>query len=126
GHVDGHRVKGGEHAHIRHDGRVVLGVAVAVGGDLVYDVDVEVGTAVHHSLGILGDLAVEVFKGLVLGGLHGVLGAHADAPAAADALTIVDGVFAVFNLATVVGADLFARAAAVALLLIPNGLAGGV
>ena len=56
GHVDGHRIKGGEHAHIRHDGRVVLGVAVAVGRDLVYDVDVEVGTAVHHGLGILGDL----------------------------------------------------------------------
>src|SRR5699024_4562913 len=53
-------------------------------------------------------------------------GAHADAPAAADALTIVDGALAVFDLGAVVGADLLARAAADALLLIHNGLAGGV
>ena len=52
GLVQGHRVEGGKHAHIGQDGQVVLGMAVAEGGDIHHQADVEVGpssTALEYS-----------------------------------------------------------------------------
>ena len=58
GQIQSHRVKGGEHTHIGNDGNIVLSMAVAVGAHIPDQAHMEVGTAVHHSLGILGDLVV--------------------------------------------------------------------
>ena len=44
GLVQRHRVKAGEHAHIGHDGHVVFGVAVAVGGHVDDQAHMELGT----------------------------------------------------------------------------------
>ena len=53
--------------HVRDDGRVVLPVAVAVRRNLVDDIDMESRAAVHHSLGVLGHLAVQLVVGRVVG-----------------------------------------------------------
>ena len=58
GQVQGHRVEGGEHTHIGNDGNVVFRVAVAVGAYVTDQGDVEMGTAIHNGLGVLGDLVV--------------------------------------------------------------------
>ena len=65
GHVQGHRVKAGEHTHVGDDGRVVLRMTVAVGRHVDDQADVEAGPPVHHRLGILGDLAVQIGDRLV-------------------------------------------------------------
>ena len=86
----------------------------------------EAGTAVHHSLGVLGDLLVQNGGRLVEQALDGILGAHSQAPAAAHALIRVDGGLAVCDLGGVMGADALAGAAAYAIFLLDEGLAGVV
>ena len=54
GHVQRHRIEGGEHAHIGHDGHVVLGTAVAVGGHVDDQRDVEAGPVVADGSGRRG------------------------------------------------------------------------
>ena len=127
GLVQRHRVEGGEHAHIGDDGRVVLGVAVAVGGNVHHQIDVEAGPAVHHRLGVFGDAAVQQLAGRVGGAGDGVEVAAAQAAPAAHALVMVDG-----SLVRPVkgdgplGAVLGAGVAPAAQLLVHLGLAGGV
>ena len=58
GLIQCHGVEGGEHAYVRSDGGIVFGVAVAIGGEIQHQRDVEAGTAVHDCLGVLGDLLV--------------------------------------------------------------------
>src|SRR5699024_8488143 len=91
GLVQGHGIEGGEHTHVRQDGQVVFGVAVAVGGHVHHQADVEVGTAVQHGLGILGDLGAQLVVGAVVGVVDGVEVADAQAAAAAHALIVVNG-----------------------------------
>ena len=111
GHVYRHGVEGGEHAHIWHHGGVVFKVAVAVGGDVYREGDVEVRLALADGLGVLGDLAVEDVVGLVVCGADGVLGTYAYAAAAADAAVVVDVALAVLYYGRAVGADALAGAA---------------
>ena len=115
GHVQRHGIEGGEHTHIGHDGHVVLAAAVAVGGHVDDQRDVEAGPAVHHRLGVLGDLVVEIGGALVPVDLHGVLRTDGDAASAAHALVVVDVRLAVFDDGCAVGADLGAGPAADAL-----------
>ena len=89
GHIQGHRVKGGEHAHIGDDVGVIFPVAVTVGGHVHHQVDVEAGASVYHRLGVFCDLAVENVIALIAGGKDGILGTHTDAAAAAHALVAV-------------------------------------
>ena len=126
GLVQRHRVKGGKHAHVGQDGQVVLGMAVAEGADVDDQADVEVGTPLHHGQGVFGDLAVQDVVALVLGRAGGILGAGADAAAAAHALVVVDGCLAALDGNGIVGAVLLADGAADALVLVHIGLAGGV
>ena len=100
----------------------------------------EAGPAVHHGLGVLGDLVVEHLGGLVIVGRDGVLVAHGDAAAAAHAAVAVDvrhvnlarlavGARARADLVEaegVVRADLGALAAADALLDVDAGFSRGV
>ena len=51
----------------------------------------EAGTAVHHRLGVLGDLVIQDGGGLVIHALDGVLGADRQTPGAAHAFVSVDG-----------------------------------
>ena len=140
GLVDGDRVEAREHADIVDDGRVVFGMAVAVGADVHGERNVEARAAVDDGLGVLGDLAVEHVGRGVIAGLDGVLVAHADAAAAAHTAIVVDGSHvnragvAVGKLAlagivkrdSVVRADLFAGTAANAVLGRDVRLAGGM
>ena len=48
GLVQGHGVEGSEHTDVRHDGRVVVAVAIAEGGDVDDHVDVEIGLSLIH------------------------------------------------------------------------------
>ena len=126
GHVQGHGVEGGEHAHVGNDGDVVAAVAVAEGRNVDDERDVESRAVLHDGLGVLGDLAVHNVVGLVVVGGNGVLGADADAPAAAHAAALVDGALAVFNDGRAVGTFPGAHTAAHAQVLLDVRLAGVV
>ena len=95
-YVQRHRVKAGEHPHVRNDSRVILTVAVAVRRNLVDDIDMESRAAVHHSLGVLGHLAVQLVVGGIVAVIYGVKIACTDAAAAAHTFAVVDARFAVF------------------------------
>ena len=86
GQIQSNGIEGSEHTDIGDDGDVVLSVAVAVGADIADQADVEVGTAVHNCLGVLGNLVVQVQSGIVVVGFDGLHGAHIQAAAAAVAL----------------------------------------
>ena len=126
GLVQGDGVKGGEHAHIGDDGQIVAVLAVAVGGNVGHDVDVEGGTAVHYCLGVFSDLAVQHGAGFIPAGYHGVHGTGGDASAATHADVVVDVGLAFFKGDGAVGAVFGADAAAHALCGLDGGLAGGV
>ena len=90
GHIHGNGVKGGKHTHIGNDGDIVFGVAVAAGGDIHGDVDVEIGLILYHCHGVLGDFFIEHLLALTEGGHYGVKIAYAYAAAAAKAGIMVD------------------------------------
>ena len=58
GQIQRHGVEGSEHAHIGDDGHIVLLMAVTVGAYVPNQADVEMRTAIHNGLGVLGDLVV--------------------------------------------------------------------
>ncbi len=90
GLVDGDRVEAREHADVVDDGRVILGMAVAVGADVHGERDVEARAAVDDGLGVLSDLVVEyVGRGIIVG-LDAVLVARRNAASAAHAAIVVD------------------------------------
>ena len=87
----------------------------------------EAGTAIHHRLGVLGDLVIQDGGGLVIHALDGVLGADRQTPGAAHAFVSVDGGLVVRTEGRrAVGADLGAGVAAYAQLLLDEGFAGVV
>lgn len=53
------QVKACEHPDIRQDRSVIFGMAIAVGADIHYHINMEAGAAVHHGFGVLRDLAVQ-------------------------------------------------------------------
>ena len=57
GLIQGNRIKGGQHADIRDDGNVILGMAVTEGRDVADQRDMERRAVLHHRIGILRDLA---------------------------------------------------------------------
>ena len=128
GLVQGHRVEGSEHAHIRDDGQVVLAVAVTVGGNVDHQIDVEVGPVLHHRLGILGNAAVQLVHRRVVVAADGVKVAVSQAAAAARALVVVDigGAALTGEGDGVLGADLGAGVALAAEGLVHIGLARSV
>lgn len=119
------RIEGSEHTHVGKDGCVVLAVAVAVGGDVADEGDVEIGSAVNNSLGVLGNTAAQLGRGIVVSELDGVKVAGTDAAAAANAIVLIDvhlfGLRVKFK--TIVGTHLLAELAAAAHALGDNGLA---
>ena len=66
GLIQSNRVEGGEHTHVGHDGHIVFAVAVTVGRHIHHQRHMEAGTAVHHRLGVLGDLAIQNGGSLVV------------------------------------------------------------
>ncbi len=50
GHVQRHRVEGGEHTHVGYDGHIVLRTAVAVGGHVDDQRNVEAGASATTAL----------------------------------------------------------------------------
>ena len=126
GGVERHGVEGREHAHIRHDRHVAEIVAVAAGRHVERERDVERRAAVDDGFGVLGDLAVEQLVCDRIVRMDGVHRTDVDAAAAAGALIFQDGALAVFDVRAVVGAVFHALAAADALILIDDGLAGTV
>ena len=85
GLVDRHGIEAREHTDIGHDGRIVLGMTVAVGADVDGERNVEARTILHDSLRVLGNLAVEHIGGRIAIGTNRILIAYADAAAAAHA-----------------------------------------
>ena len=86
GLIQGQGVEGGEHAQVGQDGHIVFPVAVAVGGHVHHQGDMELGPPVHHGLGILRHAAVEDFHCVGGGEGNGVKVAGPQAPAAAHAV----------------------------------------
>ena len=66
-------------------------MAVTVGRDVNDQADVELGPPVHHRLGVLGHLPVQIRDCRVVLCRNGVEVAGGNAPAAAHALAVVDG-----------------------------------
>ena len=126
GHIQGNRIEGSEHAHIRNDGDVVLRMAVAVRGYVDNQADVEAWPSGNHRLAVFRDLAVQDIVALVAGRADRIHRADADTPAAAHAFVMVDGRLSVRDGGSVMGADLDAAAAAHAQGLIHMGLSGAV
>ena len=62
GDVERDGIERGEHADIRHDGGVVLGVAVAVRGDVADDRDMEARAARDDGLAVFSDLGIQDFR----------------------------------------------------------------
>ncbi len=89
GLVQGQGIGGDEHADVWQDGHVVLPVAVAVGGDVHHQGDVELGPPVHHRLGILRHTAVQGRLGVVVGEVDSIEVAGPQAPATAHAVGLV-------------------------------------
>lgn len=90
GLVDRHGIEAREHTDIGHDGRIVLGMAVAVGADVDGERNVELRAVLDDRLGVLGDLAVEDISRGVAIRLDGILIARADTAATAHAALMVD------------------------------------
>ena len=87
----------------------------------------EAGTAIHHRLGVLGNLVIQDGGSLVIHALDGVLGADRQTPGAANALAGVDaGLVVGVEGGGAVGADLGAGVAAHAFFLLDKGLAAVV
>ena len=115
GLIQSHRIKGSKHAHIGDDGSVVLAMAIAIGRNLVDDADMEAGASIHHGLGILGHLAVQIVQSAAVGVGNGVIVAGADAAAAAHAVIVIDmGLVVLIKCNGVVGAVFGAGMAATA------------
>lgn len=111
GPIEGYRIEGSEHPHIRDDGEVILPMTVAVGGDVDDHVDMERWPAVTHSLRILANLIGELVIGTAVSRLDRIGRADADAHAASHALGVVDQGCAIGYLWCVMGTDLGTRAA---------------
>ena len=125
--VQGHGVEAGEHADVGHHGGIVLGVAVAVGRDLVDDAHMEVRAALDDGLGVFGHALVEDDALGVEGIADGVEVAHADAAAAAGAQVMVDaGLVVVADADGRLGAIVRTGLAATAFFGVDAGLADAV
>lgn len=124
--VKGYRVEGGEHPHIRHDGEIVLRVAIAVRRDVDDKVHMEVGSSLKHCLAVLGDFVIQDFVCFVLSRFDGIFGTDADAAPAAHALVVVDGGLFVGDGWRVVSTDFFTLSAAHTELLVDIRFSGGM
>ena len=119
------RIKGGKHADIRQDRRVVLAVAVAVRRDILNQRDVEMRTAIDDRLRVLGHAAVEHRVRVVADKVDRVKVARAKAAAAAQALILIDAHLAGFLVENqaFVGAELLTELAAAAVVFLDDRLA---
>lgn len=84
GLINSHRIEGGKHANIRQHGSVIGPVAVTDRRHILYQADMEVGTAVADRLGILRHLLVQNSDRVILQRIDGIKVAGADTAAAAD------------------------------------------
>ena len=119
-------VEGGEHAEIRQDWRIVFAVAIAVGGNVHGEIDMEAGTVLADSLRIFRHFAVQQVAGVPLLVADGIVGAGTNATAAALADVLVDMRLVVFIGDGARTAFLCTAAASTAKLFVHDDLARGM
>ena len=56
-HVQGYRIKGCQHADIGQNRRIILSMAITIGGYIHNKADMEAGTSIKDCLKVLGDFA---------------------------------------------------------------------
>jgi len=90
GLVQSYRIKGCKHAHIWHQGHIVLAVAVTVRRHIDDQRDVETGTAIYNCLAILSHLFVEDSGSRIVPSGNSVFRADGQAPATSRALVDIN------------------------------------
>ena len=120
--IECHRIEGGKETYIRDYGQVVFTVAVAVGGDLNDQIDVEVRPSLADGQSILAYLAVEFVVGTAVIIADGIGWADFDAAPASHALVVVNPGESIGDMRCIVGTDVHTVAAADAHALIYLGL----
>lgn len=90
GLIEGHRVGGSKHPHVGNYRQIVFSVAVAVGGNVDHQTDVQLGPPVKHRLGVLGHPLAKLGGRGVIARRNSVMSTDPDAAAAADASALVD------------------------------------
>ena len=122
------RIKGSEHADIGQNGRVVLGVAVAVRRNILNQRDMEARAPGHHSLGVFRHAPVQERGRVIADKLDRIVIAGAEAASAAHAVRLIHA--HLFGLPVVhepaVGTGALAETAAAADLLVDLRLPGAV
>ena len=127
GLIEGDGIERGEHAQVGDDRGVVVVPAVALRRDVHDEADVEVRLVFQDSLGIFGDLVVQVLGGVPLAQDGALELAKRHALAAADAFRVVDHRLALaVEVDRLVAAMGDADVAAAAMLTVDFGLRGGV
>ena len=89
GLVECYGILGREPPDVRKDGRIVLGMAVAIGGDVHDEGDVKVIASAEDGFGVFGHLCVEDGNGLVLDEVDRVEVAGAQTASAAHAVAFI-------------------------------------
>lgn len=95
----------------------------AVGGNIHYKADMEVGASGYHGFAVFRYFTVEDIIAFISGSADGIHGADSDAAAAANTFVVVNGGLAVCNGGSIMGADFDTAAAADAVFLLHIGLA---
>ena len=96
GLVQCYRIKGGQHAEVRQDRSVIFPVAVAVGGNVHDQADMETGLSAADGGGVFRHFTSQHISGCVEGRMDGIKGAGADTSSAALADILHDKCFAAF------------------------------
>lgn len=110
--VKRNRVEGSQHADIGHYGSIVFSMAVAEGGYIHDQADVETGSAVAHSQRVFRHLLVQVLHAGIIDSIDCIHGTHAQATPAADAFIGIDSSLAISDTRCAMSADFYAAAAA--------------
>ena len=126
--VERERIERTEHSDVRQDRAIVLAVAVAVGGHVHDQRDVEIRASVHDRLGVFRHATAEHLHRVAPAEADRVEIAGAEAAAAADAMVVIDRHFVFFFIINepVVCALFLAEAAAAAGVFADGRLAVGV
>ena len=124
GHIQSHRIKGCKHPHIRYDRKIVLGMAVTVGGDVDDKVHMEMRSFVQNRLAVFCDLIIQNFVGFVFGRFYRIFGTDTNTAAAADACLVINGGLLVRDARSPVCTDFFALSAADAKILVDIRFSG--
>jgi hypothetical protein len=113
GFVQGDRVKTRENSDVRHYGGVIFTMAIAIGRNLINNIDVEIRTSIQNRLAVFDHFEVDILVGGTVRVRDGMKITRTDAAPAANAAVVVNKRLFVFSKGNgAVGAEFCANPAA--------------